>query len=264
MRKAIAGAALLLASTALITGCDKLGQAGGSKAEVKNTAYPEQVFWGDTHLHTSNSVDAFGFGTRLDPEVALRFAKGEEVESSTGVKAKLARPLDFLVIADHSGGLGATRALYEAPRFMIKDKTLLRWHDMMHEGEDGMQRGIRIKTSSYTRHLVNSVMAHAKACGIGNSMRLLTKQAMNVTKLLLVNTPDELVREERCLEPGLCACGQPPATARTRVIPIAAAEERSDEGTGKRRLPAVGCNAGLGGVAAGAGRPLHLLGQLLR
>ena len=99
-----------------------------------------KLLWGDTHLHTANSIDAFGFGVKLGPEEALRFARGEEVKSTWGLKAKLERPLDFLVIADHSGGLGATRALYEAPRFMIKDKTLLRWHDMMHEGENGMQR----------------------------------------------------------------------------------------------------------------------------
>lgn len=99
-----------------------------------------KLLWGDTHLHTANSIDAFGFGVKLGPEEALRFARGEEVKSTWGIKAKLERPLDFLVIADHSGGLGATRALYDAPRFMIKDKTLLRWHDMMHEGEDGMQR----------------------------------------------------------------------------------------------------------------------------
>ena len=137
MRKTIATAALLLASTALISGCEKLSQATGSKAEVKNTAYPEQVYWGDTHLHTSNSVDAFGFGTRLDPEAALRFARGEEVEATTGTKAKLARPLDFLVISDHAEGIGATKALYEAPRMLLTDPIALRWYDLMHEGPEG-------------------------------------------------------------------------------------------------------------------------------
>jgi hypothetical protein len=99
-----------------------------------------KLLWGDTHLHTSNSIDAFGFGVKLGPEEALRFARGEEVTSTWGIKAKLDRPLDFLVIADHSGGLGATRLLYEAPRMMIKDPTLLRWHDEMHKGPEGMQR----------------------------------------------------------------------------------------------------------------------------
>lgn len=119
-----------------------------SKAEEIQAANDKEVtsgiatklLWGDTHLHTSNSIDAFGFGVKLGPEEALRFARGEEVTSTWGLKAKLERPLDFLVIADHSGGLGATQRLYDAPRFMIKDKTLLRWHDMMHEGHRGRQR----------------------------------------------------------------------------------------------------------------------------
>lgn len=99
-----------------------------------------KLLWGDTHLHTANSIDAFGFGVKLGPEDALRFARGEEVTSTWGLKAKLERPLDFLVIADHSGGLGATKALYDAPGFMIRDPTLRRWHDEMHKGPEGMQR----------------------------------------------------------------------------------------------------------------------------
>ena len=50
-----------------------------SDADIKETAFPERVYWGDTHLHTSNSIDAFGFGVKLGPEEALRFARGEEV-----------------------------------------------------------------------------------------------------------------------------------------------------------------------------------------
>ena len=55
------------------------GEATKSEAGVKLADYPERVYWGDTHLHTANSVDAFGFGVRLGPEEALRFARGEEV-----------------------------------------------------------------------------------------------------------------------------------------------------------------------------------------
>ena len=137
MRKAILTAALLMATTALVSGCDGAVGGFGKKAEVKDTAYPEQVFWGDTHLHTGNSVDAFGFGARLTPEDALRFASGEEIKSSTGLPARLQRPLDFLVIADHAEGIGATKALYDAPRLLIRDPMLRRWHDLMHEGPAG-------------------------------------------------------------------------------------------------------------------------------
>ena len=57
--------------------------------------YPKRVFWGDTHLHTSQSIDAVMFGTRLGPDDAYRFARGEEVISSTGQRVQLSRPLDF-------------------------------------------------------------------------------------------------------------------------------------------------------------------------
>lgn len=136
MRRTVALAAALLGSAAVLTGCDKVKQVVTGKVEVADTAYPERVYWGDTHLHTANSPDAFGFGNRLPPEEALRFARGEEVTSSTGNRAQLARPLDFLVIADHSDGFGTIKDLYNAPRSFITHPLLLRWYDMMHAGPD--------------------------------------------------------------------------------------------------------------------------------
>ncbi len=137
MRGKVMLAAVLLAGTMMTAGCDQAKRTLFGKtteADVPETAYPERVYWGDTHLHTANSVDAFGFGARLGPEEALRFAMGQEVTSSTGLQAKLERPLDFLVIADHAEGLGSTKALYDAPRMMVKDPMMLRWYDMMHQG----------------------------------------------------------------------------------------------------------------------------------
>ena len=58
------------------------------------------------HTHTSYSMDAGAFGARLGPKDAYRFAKGEEVIASSGQRAKLSRPLDFMVVADHSDGMG--------------------------------------------------------------------------------------------------------------------------------------------------------------
>ena len=49
--------------------------------------YPDRVFFGDTHLHTSYSTDAGLFANRLGPDEAYRFAKGEEVTASFGVHA---------------------------------------------------------------------------------------------------------------------------------------------------------------------------------
>jgi len=68
--------------------------------------FPGRPLWGDSHLHTSLSFDAGGFGNRLGPRTAYRFARGEEVTSSSGQQVKLARPLDWLAITDHSDGMG--------------------------------------------------------------------------------------------------------------------------------------------------------------
>ena len=81
--------------------------------------FPNQIFFGDTHLHTSYSADAGMIGNTLGPDQAYRFAKGEVVTSSTGVRARLARPLDFLVVADHAENLGL------APLLMADDPALL-------------------------------------------------------------------------------------------------------------------------------------------
>lgn len=74
----------------------------------------KDVYWGDTHNHTGNSFDVFLFGTpNSTPEIAYRFAKGEEVTSpTTGQPWKLTKPLDFLVVADHAELFGAIPMMY--------------------------------------------------------------------------------------------------------------------------------------------------------
>ena len=99
--------------------------------------YPTRVLWGDTHLHTDNSLDAAAFGNTLGPEEAYKFARGEEVISATGQRVKLSRPLDFLVVADHAEALGATVELKNGNQLLMADPTLKRWHDMMASGQGG-------------------------------------------------------------------------------------------------------------------------------
>jgi hypothetical protein len=96
--------------------------------------FPTQVFWGDTHLHTGMSMDAGAFGARLSPEDAYRFARGEELTSSTGLQVKLGRPLDFLVVADHSDNMGFFPRLYAGDPEMLADPTGKRWYQMIQEG----------------------------------------------------------------------------------------------------------------------------------
>ena len=107
--------------------------------------FPTNVYWGDTHLHTGMSMDAGAFGARLDPEDAYRFASGEELKSSTGLQVKLSRPLDFLVVADHSDNMGFFPRLYDGEPAMLADPTGKKWYNMVQEGgQQGVQAAIEI------------------------------------------------------------------------------------------------------------------------
>lgn len=102
-----------------------------------DTRHPLRVLWGDTHLHTDNSFDAGLFGTRLGPEDAFRFARGEAVVSSNGQVARLRRPYDFLVVSDHSNYMGLPLALRDGSPELLADPVGKRWYQAMHGGGVG-------------------------------------------------------------------------------------------------------------------------------
>jgi len=107
--------------------------------------FPTEVFWGDTHLHTALSMDAGAFGARLLPDDAYRFAKGQEVVSSTGLPVKLSRSLDFLVVADHSDNMGFFPLLLEGDPGFLADPTGRRWYDMIQAGgQSGVQVAVEV------------------------------------------------------------------------------------------------------------------------
>src|ERR1700741_2001700 len=97
--------------------------------------FPDRVYWGDTHLHTSFSMDAGAFGCRLGPRDAYRFAKGQEITASSGQPVRLARPLDFLVVADHSDGFGFFPLLFKGDPKIVADPQGRRWYEMLQNGQ---------------------------------------------------------------------------------------------------------------------------------
>jgi len=106
---------------------DKASLSGAAVSEpyspYAQRNFPNRPLWGDTHLHTAISFDAGAFGVRLLPPDAYRFAKGEEVVSSTGQAVRLSRPLDFLVVSDHSDNMGFFPNLQAgAPYVMASEK----------------------------------------------------------------------------------------------------------------------------------------------
>ena len=97
------------------------------KGKVEYSPYPElefpnRVYFGDTHLHTSYSPDAGMSGTTIDPDGAYRFAKGEKMISNTGIPVRLGRPYDFLVVSDHSENLGLPVAIKEKDASLLQNQ----------------------------------------------------------------------------------------------------------------------------------------------
>jgi Protein of unknown function (DUF3604) len=107
--------------------------------------FPNRPLWGDTHLHTAISFDAGAFGARLLPPDAYRFAKGEEVVSSTGQPVRLSRPLDFLVVADHSDNMGFFPKLQAGAPYVMADEKGRRWHELIKAGgQEGVKAAAEI------------------------------------------------------------------------------------------------------------------------
>jgi hypothetical protein len=103
--------------------------------KVVDANFAEGVYWGDTHLHTSYSTDSGMMGNTLGPGVAFRFARGEEVISSHGMRVRLIRPLDFLVVADHAENLGLAPFIAESNPELLKSEWGKAVHDMVKAGD---------------------------------------------------------------------------------------------------------------------------------
>jgi hypothetical protein len=126
----IFSAAMTVATTALASDMGKADlevlegvYPGHTYSPYAQRSFPSRVYWGETHVHTGLSLDAGLFGNILGPEDAYRFARGEEIKSSTGLPVKLGRPLDWLVVTDHTDMMGlATDIQRAAPNIVAVPK----------------------------------------------------------------------------------------------------------------------------------------------
>ena len=98
--------------------------------------FPKRVLFGDTHFHSSLSVDSGMIGNRIDLEDALRFSRGEEITTSTGQRAQLNRPLDFLVLSDHAEYLGLADLIATADPVLLATDVGKEWYDAVQKGGD--------------------------------------------------------------------------------------------------------------------------------
>ena len=117
---------------------------------VADANFVEGVYFGDTHLHTSYSTDAGMFGNTLGPDAAYRFARGEEILTAHGLRARLIRPLDFLVVADHSENLGLAPMIAESHPELLKVEWGRKIHELVKSGNsrEAFQMWITAVTSN--------------------------------------------------------------------------------------------------------------------
>ncbi len=122
--------------------------AGKAYSPYSERDFPTFPLWGETHLHTGLSMDAGLFGNRLGLEDAYRFARGEQVTTSSGQPAKLARPLDWLVIADHSDMMGFIFDVKDGDPLVLQSEQGRRWHEGINgSGEDGVKAALDLITT---------------------------------------------------------------------------------------------------------------------
>jgi len=127
-----------------MTGVLLLSSAQAQEAEVKRyvtpSEHPQNVYFGDAHVHTVMSMDAAAWGASQTPEGAYRYARGEEVTSFKGWKTQLTRPLDWLVIADHSDGYDFYNMVKNGDPLIVKEELGKRWHDLLKKGGEEERR----------------------------------------------------------------------------------------------------------------------------
>ena len=142
LRRTALGLAITLALPAVAWTQDQIPTREAVESSIAKTEfspyvgreYPTNVYFGETHLHSAVSVDA-GTMTRLGQEDALRFARGEEVVSTHGLRAKLSRPLDFVVVTDHAEMYGLMPKLLKGDPEILATEKGRRWYGMLTSGD---------------------------------------------------------------------------------------------------------------------------------
>ena len=138
---------------------------GKTYSPYAKRAFPSHVYWGDSHLHTGLSLDAGLFGNVTGPELAWAFAKGEEVISSTGLPVKLGRPLDWMVLTDHTDMMGFALDLQNGAPNVLAEEKGLEWYEGFQKGGDEAGKAAFDLISNFTAGTVPEAFLNAYSTG---------------------------------------------------------------------------------------------------
>ena len=129
----VAGLACLLAASQnnLASGVTEQDKEYSPRA---NNTQPNNVYWGDSHLHTGISLDAGLFGNTVSIDDAYRLARGEQVTSAKGIPVKLARPLDWLIVTDHTDFMGIAADIQSGSDNILANPKGKEWHEAFKVG----------------------------------------------------------------------------------------------------------------------------------
>jgi hypothetical protein len=134
--------AVLMSLVIVLLGSSVPAQETGEPRYVTPSEHPQNVYFGDAHAHTSMSLDAAAWGAQITPEGSYRYARGEEVTSHKGWKTQLTRPLDWLVIADHSDGYDFTNRLGAGDPWITSEELGQRWYELLQVGGEKERRTV--------------------------------------------------------------------------------------------------------------------------
>jgi hypothetical protein len=121
-------------------------------------AFPTNVYFGDTHVHTGLSADAGGSGTTLMPRDAYRLARGEQIVSNTGQPLKMRVPFDFYMITDHSDAMGAITDIIDGAPNIMADPEGRQFHDDFNAGGDTASQAMFRLISQFAQGDISPVL----------------------------------------------------------------------------------------------------------
>lgn len=138
---------------------------GKAYSPYAQRSFPSQVFWGDTHLHTALSPDAGLFGNTLGPDEAWRFARGEEVTSSTGLPVRLSRPLDWMALTDHSDFMGFATDLQAGAPAIVENEQGNGWYTEFQKGGEAAANAALDLISNFSQMTIDEELVVAYSPG---------------------------------------------------------------------------------------------------